>query len=388
MQALTRWSRAVPVALAGLLAAAAAPATWAGASATAPAAAAHPAGAHAAPASYLTEPGRLYHVTGTSWRDIWAVGLMPNSSLIEHWNGHAWSVSYDNPAGYFYGVAAVTPKDAWAVGGTNWFSPSQNLILRWNGRSWRQVPSPSPSGGGYLTAVAATSANSAWAVGLIAPGGPGAPGTDVPLIEHWNGRTWYVQRFPHPVNGGEFGSVAATSSSNVWAVGETGSTNPNQALIEHWNGHKWSEVASHAPAGVYLQGVTAVSTHDAWAVGYTEGPYYHSLILHWNGYRWRVERSPDPTGSTNLSGVAATSHTNAWAVGYTNPNTCDPNCGAVIFHWNGTEWSVAATPNPPSVYLNFLGGVFVTSNRNAWAVGTTDWASTLIEHWNGTSWSD
>jgi hypothetical protein len=261
--------------------------------------------------------------------------------------------------------------------------------LHWNGTSWRPVASPSPSGGGYLTSVTAVSATSAWAVGIITQGGPGSPGTDVPIIEHWNGRKWYLQRFPHPVEGGQFESVAATSSTNVWAVGETGSANPNQALIEHWNGHKWSIVASHAPGGgTYLQGVTAISAHDAWAVGYTEGPYYHSLILHWNGYRWRVETSPNPTGSTNLSGVGATSHTNAWAVGYTNPNTCDPDCGATIFHWNGTQWSVAATPNPPSAYLNFLGGVFATSKRNAWAVGTTDWQSTLIEHWNGTSWSD
>ena len=317
------------------------------------------------------------------------MGLEPNSSLIEHFNGHKWSVSYNKPTGYFYGVAAVSPTSAWAVGGTNWFAPTQNLILHWNGRSWRRVASPSPSGGGYFESVTAVSATSAWAVGVITQGGPGLPGADVPIIEHWNGRKWYVQRFPHPADGGQFTSVTATSATNVWAVGETGSTSPDQALIEHWDGHKWSVVASHAPGGgTYLQGVTAISGHDAWAVGYTQGADYEGLILHWNGYRWRVEQSPDPTGSTNLAGVGALSHSNAWAVGYTNPNTCDPDCEAVILHWNGTDWSVAATPNPPSAYLNFLGGVFVTSNRNAWAVGTTDWQATLIEHWNGTSWSD
>ena len=112
-------------------------------------------------------------------------------------------------------------------------------------------------------------------------------------------------------------------------------------IIEHWNGPKWSIVAGHAPGGgTYLQGVTAISAHDAWAVSYT------------------------------------------------NPNTCDPDCGATILHWNGTYWSVAATPNRPSGYLNLLGGVVATSKRNAWAVGTTDWQPTLIDHWNGTSRSD
>lgn len=386
MRAHTRWSVTVAAALAGLLAVSSAGVAVAAGNHAGAAA------AHAAPATYRTEPGRLYHVAGTSWRDIWAVGLEPNSSLIEHFNGRTWSVSYDKPVGWFYGVAAVSPDDAWAVGGTNWLSPSQNLIMHWNGNSWREVPVPSPAGGGYLTSVAAVSATSAWAVGEIAPGGPGSPGAAVPLIEHWNGHRWYVQQFPHPVGGGEFNGVTATSTDNVWAVGATGSSSPNQALIEHWNGHKWSIVTTHAPpGGTYLQGVTAVSGHDAWAAGFIESANVVGLILHWNGYRWRVERSPNPTGNTLLWSVAATSHTNAWAVGYTNSNSCNPGypgCESIILHWNGVRWAVTANPNPPSEYLNFLGGVFATSQRNAWAVGSTDFQITLIEHWNGRSWHD
>lgn len=47
------------------------------------------------------------------------------------------------------------------------------------------------------------------------------------------------------------------------------------------------------------------------------------------------------------------------------------------------RWTVVASPNPPSVYLNMLWGVSAVSGDNIWAVGTTDYTSTLIVHWNG-----
>jgi hypothetical protein len=39
------------------------------------------------------------------------------------------------------------------------------------------------------------------------------------------------------------------------------------------------------------------------------------------------------------------------------------------------------------VYLNGLFGVAATGRGNAWAAGTTDYASTLITRWNGKTWS-
>jgi hypothetical protein len=341
--------------------------------------------------AYLSVPDRLYGVAATSASNVWAVGLMPNSSLIMHWNGRRWRVSFTEPVGYFYGVSATSPNSAWAVGGTNWFSPSQTLAEHWNGSTWTQVATPSPAEGGYFTGVAATSAQNAWAVGLIAPGGPGVPTTTVPLLEHWNGRRWRQQKFTEPNDGGQFSAVAASSATNAWAVGFSGSGPTAQTLIEHWNGVRWRRVISYAPSGEgVLSGVTVISRTNAWAVGYSQSSgVYTSLILHWNGQRWRVQPSPNPTGQTNLQAVAATSGSNAWAVGFTNPNVCGygPQCATAIFHWNGARWSVVPSPNPPSYYLNSFMGVVAISAGDAWAVGTTDYSSTLIAHWNGKAWS-
>ncbi len=350
----------------------------------------------ASPSGYATFPGRLYGVAAISANDVWAVGLEPDSSLIVHWNGSAWSQSLAG-SGYFEGVAASSPRDVWAVGGTNWFSPSQPLIEHWNGSSWTQVATPSPAGGGYLTSVAATSASNAWAVGLVGPG-PGGGGPSAPLIEHWNGKHWTIQKFQAAIAGSEFSGVAALSPSNAWAVGWTGynSQGVQQGLIEHWNGKAWTLVPSpNQPNSTVtvLHGVTAVSADNAWAVGNSiAGGRSEALTLYWNGEHWTLVPASTPGGDDELIGVTASWSHNIWAVGYRNPDLCGnggPQCQTLVEHWNSLvgRWRLIASPNPPSIYLNVLEGISAVSRTDIWAVGSTDWNSTIIIHWNGKSWS-
>jgi hypothetical protein len=336
---------------------------------------------------YPSWAGRFYSVSAASAKDVWAVGLSAAGGQVANWNGSSWA-DYDFVNGY-QNVWAQSPTDVWAVGGTSWFYPTQTLARHWDGKTWTQVPTPSPGGTAWFNGVAATSPTNAWAVGCTC-GGPGDQGFMIPIIERWNGKTWKQQFFRLPVNSGAFNSVAATGPDNAWAVGSTGTVGPNGALIEHWNGHRWRRIPANTPDGFgNLQGVTAISPNDVWAVGYTAtGPdqdlIYESLTLHWNGKRWSVVPSPNPTGETNLWAVSASSPTNVWAVGYTNPNTCC--AGTAAFHWNGKRWRVTSTVNPPDVSLDALLGVVAISPDDVWAVGTTDWSSTIIEHWNGKTW--
>ena len=332
-------------------------------------------------ATYPSWAGRFYSVSATSADDVWAAGLSAAGGQIAHWDGSSWA-DYDFSDGY-QAVAAQSPTDAWAVGGTSWFYPTQTLARHWNGQTWTQVPTPTPGGSAWFNAVAATSPTNAWAVGCMC-GGPGELGYATPLIEHWNGEAWTQQSFPLPTHTAQFLGVAAISRRNAWAVGGTGSSSPNSALIEHWNGYRWRRVTTPPGLG-FLQGVAATKWNNVWAVGYNNsGPKALSLILHFNGTRWSRVRSPNPTGSTNLSGVSASSRSNAWAVGYTNLS-CP--CGTAAFHWNGKRWNAVTAPNPPAGFLDALLGVVAISPSDAWAVGTTDWSSTIIEHWNGTAWT-
>jgi hypothetical protein len=58
---------------------------------------------------------------------------------------------------------------------------------------------------------------------------------------------------------GSLSGIAATSSSDVWAVGDR---------IEHWDGRHWVVAPSpKLPALHGLSSVVAVSADEAWAVG-------------------------------------------------------------------------------------------------------------------------
>jgi hypothetical protein len=356
-----------------------------------------PAGIAVAP-NYASVAGRLYSVAAVSASNAWAVGLQPAGALIMHWNGRQWS-QYLTPPGYLIGVAARTWNDVWAVGGTNWFDGSQPLIMHFGGLHWHQIPVPSPAGGGYLNAVTATSATNAWAVGLVGPG-PGVPSPTTPLIEHWDGKHWAIQRFQPVPGGGQFLAVAVLSATNAWAIGQTGPSSEGtgqQTLIEHWNGASWTRVASPNLPGASnssLRGVTAIAASNAWAVGTADMPdgTFRTLTAFWNGRHWRFVNSPTPGGDATLLAVTASWTHNIWAVGYTNPSRCGnggPQCETLIMHWNSLrgKWTALATPNPPSEYLHVVWSVAAITRDNLWAVGTTDYASTLILHWNGHAWS-
>jgi hypothetical protein len=338
--------------------------------------------------------GRLYGVAATSPRNAWAVGLTGARSLIAHWNGTNWTRKVSSP-GFLRGAVATSRRSAWAVGGTDWFSP-QTLIEHWDGHAWTRVPSPSPAPGGYLNGVTATSPGHAWAVGLIGDGpGAGTGPTDKTLIEHWDGQAWTQVPSPTPQTAGGLNGVAATSPANAWAVGWTGtgpdSGGTSRALIEHWDGQTWTRVPSpgNAPgARTILNAVAATSPRNAWAVGSTHaGDTNRAFIVHWDGTAWQRVHAPTPIPGVSLLGVAATSPPNAWAVGQTAfRGACGPTCATVIEHWDGSAWTLVPSPNPPSVLVNVLLGVAATSPRNAWAVGTNDYESTLIARWNGQAW--
>ena len=337
-----------------------------------------------APGIYPSVQGRFTRLAATSAHDVWAVGLTSGPALLWHWNGSTWVEYPFSQNFYFLGVAAQSATDAWAVGGTYWFEPTETVTYHWNGKSWSPVPAPTPGGSAYLNAVTATSPTNAWAVGAIG-GGPGTTGFDVPLIEHWNGKVWRQQSFNLPKNSGVFNGVVATSASNAWAVGATTNGGPSGALIEHWNGKRWRRVWPGTANGRgLLQAVTATGPDDVWAAGFNNNTSTaKSLILHFNGKRWSPVPSPNPTGSTDLWDISASSPGNAWAVGYTNLS-CP--CATAAFHWNGRTWTTVPTPDPTDGFLDALLGVVAITRHDAWAVGTTDWSSTIIEHWNGKSW--
>jgi hypothetical protein len=73
-------------------------------------------------------------------------------------------------------------------------------------------------------------------------------------------------------------SVAATSASNVWAVGKTA----NRTLTLRWDGSRWGHVPSPSQGTSDAPGaVAASSARNAWIVGsFTDGGGFQALAFH------------------------------------------------------------------------------------------------------------
>jgi hypothetical protein len=326
--------------------------------------------------------GSLFGVAATSPRNAWAVGqTLTGNSIVLHWGGGSWKrVASPTPkgGGALFGVAATSPGIAWAVGGSD-NAPYRTEILHWNGRTWGRMATPAVAGA--LFAVAASSARNAWAVGCAGDCYQGF-GTIKTLILHWNGKSWKRVPSPSPGLGSSLAGVSVPSGSAAWAVGCTAdcfiSSAKPQTLILHWDGSKWTQ----APA-VGVGALTAANL--TWAVGCTghcfgPGANPGTLIASWNGTFRRVP-SPSPAGGSVLAGVSAVNFEarNAWAVGYTRASG-----KTLIVHWNGSSWAKVASPTPKGG--GELVGVAAPAANSAFAVGSTLTGNLLLLHWNGTTW--
>jgi hypothetical protein len=264
-------------------------------------------------------------------------------------------------------VTAIPGGGAWAVGEKcpaqpEGCTPGHDEVLEESGSAWSQVPAPSPGGQADLVAVSADSASDAWAVGEY-------DGGEKNLYLHWTGGAW--TKVPGPGNSTLTG-VAAISPTDALAVGYASSrTGATVTLALHWNGQKWSKVATPNPGGAgddQLQGVSATSATDAWAVGLSLDPQsrYKTLVLHWNGSTWSQSSAPAvATDGTKLTAVAAVSGTDVWAAGvYNTPADYDH---PLILRWNGSSWSRQTLPSfGRNVYT--LDGLAATAS-DVWAVG-------------------
>jgi hypothetical protein len=156
-----------------------------------------------------------------------------------------------------------------------------------------------------------------------------------------------------------FESVAASSTSDAWAVGEQSSgTKIHDSLYEHWNGTAWSVVTG--PNEGVLNAVLDFSPANAWA-------FADFSVLHWNGTAWSVV-----SGALPELAVSADSPDDIWGV----------DKDGVVNHYNGTSWSSYTLSTVSGTDID---SVVALSPTDVWAGGTNG-TGPLLEHFNGTSW--
>lgn len=110
--------------------------------------------------------------------DAWAVGgvhTLSNDAVIQplivHWNGSMWYVaSTPDVRGVLSSVAAASSNDVRAVGqSASGVVPESALIEQWDGTTWRVIASPISRDATYsnLSGVTTDDADNYWAVGTI-----------------------------------------------------------------------------------------------------------------------------------------------------------------------------------------------------------------------------
>jgi hypothetical protein len=115
-------------------------------------------------------------------------------------------------------------------------------------------------------------------------------------------------------------------------------------------------------------------------------------------YAWSIVPSPNSssTDQDSLQSVACASPTDCWAVGYLLNNHLVFQ--TLIEHWDGSVWTLAASPDTSILLSNFLLGVACPSPSECWAVGEQivhagsdetqfSQGEPLIERWDGSSWT-
>jgi hypothetical protein len=287
----------------------------------------------------------------TYWEDVtiadathgWAVGYTNNDEMtIAAWDGSVWTDVTPTLLGptssALFSTWAISPTDVWAAGSYSdtTTGTSRGLLLHWNGAVWQQETAPDGRSA-RPRSLWADATGDVWAAGVEF-----VRGRYVGMVLHRVDSVW--TRMPVPRQRGHehwLDGITGTGPKDLWAVGynfniATGLSRP---LALHWDGVAWSRVRTPPVPDSGTTGLSDVSALDAshaWAVGYLRNSD-RILLERWDGVSWHRELWRAYRGSEALQGVVAVSSSLAYAVGYhgTHP---------LILRWNGTDWSPDTTP--------------------------------------------
>ena len=273
------------------------------------------------------------------------------------------------------GAVARTSTDAWAVGeefGASGHPAPPPVAYHWDGSAWSLVSTPALPAAASLEAVSASSARffALRGVADLGPASAYAIGTDPGVAYHWDGTAWRTVTLPDA--GFAASSITAVSATDIWLTGSTSAGATAEAV--NFNGTAWTVVPMQQPTAnkPILNGATAVAANDIWAVGYLRSPAgaaVGTLTEHWNGSAWSIVASPTPAGTfPQLNAVAARGSGDVYAVGSALLSGATGASEALILRWNGTAWSqdtvpTGATPEVP------LAAAAAPGAAQEWAAG-------------------
>jgi hypothetical protein len=302
------------------------------------------------------------------------------------WNGRDWRIEpIPNPAGssssFLFGVACPATDACTAVG----TSDAKLLVERWGGSRWRIQAAPLPSGAQFseLNGVSCAAVAACIAVGDYV----NSSGADVTLAERWNGSTWRIVPTPTPAGQPQNGltGVACPGSAACIAVGTSfGPSGPAGTFAERWNGTSWTvqHTSTQRTQGAFLGAVWCQSATACIAAGSTSAG---TLAERLSGTTWTVLPTPNPPGTQGdfFNNVSCTSLSACTAAGGTSsfpPQT-------LAERWNGLRWRIQPTPLIPGIHTLSSFGVACPAPSSCIAAGGFEndgpGSVSLTERWRG-----
>ncbi|GAA4971976.1 hypothetical protein [Streptomyces hyderabadensis] len=184
-------------------------------------------------------------------------------AMLQHWDGEAWHLVPvpDAASLWTYSVTALADDDVWVSGYTLDDRPA---MLHYDGSSWSRVPVPYDGVNGELTDLEARGPNDVWAAGrkLVDDEDPGHA-----LLAHWDGRTW--RQVPTPADAGRVNDLTL-APAGVVVAGEQPDGTPYVMRLRHGGWSRPSVPPGGTDGSRYLTSV-AWTPRGVTAVGYEEG---------------------------------------------------------------------------------------------------------------------
>lgn len=155
----------------------------------------------------------------------------------------------------------------------------------------------------------------------------------------------------------DFSTITCLSATNCWAPGYgtvihkgIGST---YAVMEHWAGTRWTSVGT-PPLGARLGRVDCASAAECWVAGYAEASsgLASPVVEHWDGVTWAKVSLPAIAATDKqayLDSVTCLSLSDCFALGGAGATVNAP-FSPLVFHFDGTTWSVLANVQVPKGY--------------------------------------
>jgi hypothetical protein len=288
----------------------------------------------------------------------------------------------------FSGVSCASPNSCLAVGGFFNGSGSESFSATWDGTFWTEQLPAKPKVT-HLEAVACRSASFCIAVGDIVSGG-----IPVPVAERWNGVSWSIQKAATPAGASRsfLTALSCPSKRACTAVGWYERGSAQLTLAEHWNGKTWKIQRTPNPAknpvnslAIALNGVSCVSASTCEATGSTSTGQFAEG---WNGTSWKIQAAPLQKGRRGgfLGGISCIKANSCFAVGE------DVNGVRVVptdERWNGKAWQPHQAKIPPGAGVSELSNVWCFTARMCEAVGFefTSATNAIAERWDGRTWT-